>query len=331
MKKLAALALCLALLLPILNAMAQETDGYQYDATTLLEFNLRKEPDMSARKLKEVPKGKVVNVIEYGEEWCLAEYNGAEGYAKTKWLFKFHSHDPFTYTVPGYEKPYGMGTMKIAFNTKGMAGKTGNYSGNEMEPGDKVTVHYYNAEQDVATILVWRSYVELPAGAVEVEPFAEYQEAQPGDMICGYTTYTSMKYGFPYHVPRRGNMKRAMELLNGAVTKSGQTFSFNAYAAPYSGGNGYQLAYITGGAGKGYGGGSCQISILTYSAALGLPFRIGEHFTHTDEGNAYALQCCDATVGNSRDLTFTNLLPYDVRFEYVYRAGVATMMIYRDN
>ncbi|MBQ2699748.1 MAG: VanW family protein [Clostridia bacterium] len=334
MKRLLALILCLATFLPVLPVLAEETEKspYQYDATTLNQFYLRAEMDMNSKRVQKVPKGKVVNVIEYGEEWSLLEYKGKTGYGQSKWIFKFHSHDPFKYTIPHYERPYGIGTMKIEFNTKGMAGKTMNYGGNLLYPGDRLTVHYYDAEKDVATILVWRNYIELPAGAMDVEPFVDPVEAQPGDMVGGYTTYTSLKYGSHYAKNRRYNMKHAAELVNGAVVKAGEEFSFNSYAAPYSSGNGYRMSHITGGPGKGYGGGACQINVLTYSAALGMPFRIGEHHLHTDEGSVYALWWCDATIGNSRDMTFTNLLPYDVRFEYSYdEDGMATLLFYRDN
>ena len=333
MKKLIALLLCLATLMSMLPVLAEETaeDNYQYDAMTLKQFYLRPEKNTSSKQLKKVPKGSTVNVIEYDDEWCYVEYRGKEGYCKREYLFKFHSHDPFKYTVPGYEKPYGIGTMAIEFNTKGMAGKTNTYGGNELFPGDKLTVHYYNEETDVATILVWRTYIDLPAGAMtDIVPFTDYNEAQPGDMIAGYTTYTSMKYGMPYHKNRHYNINRAINFLNGVVLKAGEEFSYNSYVGPYTKANGYKKARITGASGVGIGGGTCQISILTYSTILGLPFRIGKHSTHTDEGSNYALWVCDATVGNSRDLTFTNLLPYDVRFECTWDAnGMANMMIYR--
>jgi len=101
---------------------------------------------------------------------------------------------------------------------------------------------------------------------------------------------------------------------------------------PYTKANGYKQARITGASGVGIGGGTCQISILTYSTILGLPFRLTTHYTHTDEGSDYALRVCDATVGNRRDLCFINLLPYDVRFETTWDAnGMANMLIYRAN
>ena len=332
MKKLLALLLCFAMLLPLVPVMAEQAeDEYPYDATTLKDYYLRTQPDDKARMAGKVPKGKVVNVIEYGEDWSLVQYRNRKGYIKTEYIFKFHSHDPFKYTVPGYEKPYGVGTMAIEFNTKGMAGRTMNYGGNELFPGDKLTVHYYDEERDVATILVWRTYIELPAGAMtDIQPFADYNEAQPGDRIAGYTTYTSMKYGMPYHKNRHYNIERAVNFINGVELKAGEEFSYNSYVGPYTKANGYKKARITGASGVGIGGGTCQISILTYSTFLGLPVRIGTHYTHTDEGSDYALRVCDATVGNSRDLTFTNLLPYDLRFECTWDAnGMANLFIYR--
>ena len=328
MKHLVALVLSLAILISLVPAWAE--GEYQYDAMTLRQIYLRKEADADSRKTQKVPKGANVNVVEFGEEWCLAEYKGVVGYAKREYLFKFHSHDPHKYGVPGYEKPYGLGTMNIEFNTKGMAGQKNSYSGNILKPGDLVTVHYYDEERDVATILVWRNYIELPAGAVvDIRPYVDHNSAQPGDLIAGYSSYNSQVYGYPLQKQRQHNLKTAVSLLNGAIVQPGEEYSFNSYAGPYEKEKGYVKGPIVGSTGVGYGGGSCQSAIVTYSGILGLPFRIHKHSLHTDEGACYALQVCDITVGNKYDFTCTNLLPYAVRFDYFYTDGNVTMMIYR--
>lgn len=305
---------------------------YQYEATTALKFNLRKEANDNGYRMYEVPKGSIVSVIELGEEWSLLEYKGRQGYAKNKWFFKLKSSDPYKYPIYEYDMPYGIGEMRIDFNTKNMAGKKNNYNGNDLLIGQKLTVHRYNPDTDVATILVWQSYIDLPAGAVKVTPFIPYDEAEPGDLIAGYTTYQSKTYGYPRAAARRFNISVVMGRLNGTVLQPGELFSYNTIAGPYTQAGGYEIANIMGSTGIGYGGGVCQISILTRSAILGLPVLIRDWSMHTDEGSIYTTQICDATVGTSRDFTFYNVLDYAIYMDYNHDGGdegVMNLFIYR--
>ncbi len=320
-----------AMAVTVSDPMLPDPEKYQYEAKTTIAFNLRKEPDEKSAKLVEVKKGANINIIEYGDEWCNVEYREKKGYAKTKWLFMLKTSDPYKYPILGYDVPYGIGEMLISYNTKGQAGKTSNYSGNELEPGTMLTVHRYNPDTDVATILVWKAYIDLPAGAVKVTQFVPYDEAQPGDIIAGYTTYQSKKYGFPYHYVRYDNIALAVSRLDGAVVQPGELFSFNTLAAPYSKANGYKKARIMGGEGLGFGGGVCQISVLTRSAVLGLPVLIRDWYMHTDEGTVYTTQICDATVGNSRDFSFYNMLDYPIYMNFFQAEdrGVMNLFIYR--
>lgn len=339
MKRLVSLGLVALFLLATLPAYAviirdeslADPDKYQYSAITTVRFNMRETPDEKGRRVADVPKTSTVNIIEYGDEWCLIEFKEKIGYAKTKWFFRFRSTDPFNYPIHEYEKPYGIGKMKASFNTKGMAGKTGNYGGNQLDPGQLLTVHTYDEDRDVATILVWKSLIELPAGAVEVTPFVPYEEAQPGDLIAGYTTYQSKTYGFPMPKVRQGNIALAMSLLTGAVIQSGELFSFNSYAGPYEKSTGYGIANITGSSGTGYGGGVCQVSILTRSSVLGIPVVFKDWYMHTEEGAVYTTQVCDATIGNSRDFSFYNALDYPIMMDYNHDGdpNVMNLFIYR--
>lgn len=339
MKRWVSMGLIFIMLIAALPAMAivirdpslPDPDKYQYTAVTTVKFNLRETADEKSRRIREVSKGTWLNVIEYGDEWCYVELKNKVGYAKTKWLFRFKSTDPHRYPIPGFDMPYGIGEMKTSFNTKGLAGNTGRYSGNQFDPGQRFTVHTYDEQRDVATILVWKSYVEMPAGSVKVTPFVPYDQAQPGDLIGGYTTYQSGTYGFPKHKVRQYNIARSIELLTGAIVQPGELFSFNSYAGPYSAKTGYKIAYILGDSGVGYGGGVCQISILTRSGILGLPMLIKDWYMHTEEGTVYTTQICDATVGNSRDFTFYNVLDYPILMDYNHDGdpNIMNLFIYR--
>ena len=340
MKRFLASVLAMALVMMYLPALAvtindpdlPDGEKYQYQASTTVTFNLREEADRDSKKIREIKKGSTVYVVEYGDEWCLIEQGNYQGYAQTSWLFMFKTTDPYKYPIHGYDAPYGMGEMLEPFHTKKLAGNSGNYSGNELAVGQKLAVHRYDSETDVATILVWKSYIDLPAGTVKVTKFVPYDEAKPGDMIAGYTTYMSSIYGRPYHFQRQHNIALVIKKLQGAEVKSGELFSFLSYAAPVTSANGYKYARVAGGDGFGYGGGICQISVLTRSAILALPVIVKAWYMHQDEGTVYTTQICDATVGTRRDFTFYNMLDYPISMEYSQDGGdpgVMNLFIYR--
>lgn len=344
MKKAISLVLMLMLLLGLpLSVQAEvyadytkklDSSLYMYEAQVLTNASMRREADTKSGKVKSLKRYDKVKVITYGDEWCEIEYKNRTGYYKTAYLFMFRSSDPYKYPIHGYDAPYGIGTLTQEFNTEGLIETRWSYHGNLLMPGQDVTVHAYNPQTDVATILVWRNYLELPAGAVkDIQPFVPYEDAQPGDLIAGYTSYQAHDYGFPYHKARQHNISLVISKLDGAVIQSQELFSYLGIAGRFTKGAGYREAYITGGDGRGIGGGVCQISILTRSAVLMLPFIQKDWSMHTYEGSPYTTQICDATVGNNRDFSFYNMLPYAIRFEYenTTDVGVMNLRIYRDN
>ncbi len=316
MKRLMAIYLAAALffVLPFSIAFSDE-EGYQYLCRADAEFSLRQTPGNDGRKIGKVPKGDYLTVLEYGQEWSKVAYEGETGYAKSQWLYMFKSTDPYLYPVPNYEAPYGLGVMLEEVKTKGKA-KISGYEAIVLQKGQTVTVQRYNEETGVATVLIWRSFVDLPADALEVTPFVPYETAELGDVIGGYTTFMPRDYGAPYSDNRRYNLLKAMELINCAVVYPGDLFSFNDLAGGFVKDGEYKVAKIVGGEGVGHGGGVCQISVLIFSAALMLPFKIESWGMHTANGLSYTLRECDATVSSTRDMSFYNLLDYAVELQF---------------
>ena len=320
------LAAILLFLLPCSLSVADETEC-QYEAKADIDFSMRDKPDNQSRKLSKVKAGKYVMVLEYGDEWSKIMYEGEVGYARSKWLYKFRSMDPYLYKVPNYEAPYGLGIMQADVNTKGKS-RISSYKSIQLEKGQTVTVHRYDADTDVATVLIWRTYIDLEPGAVAVTPFVPYEDAEAGDIIAGYTTYMPRDYGEPYSDNRRYNLVRATERINYAVLYPGTLFSFNELAGGYGKEGEYMRAKIVGGSGVAAGGGVCQISVLVFSMALMLPFKIESWGMHTAKGLSYCLRECDATVSTSQDLTFCNMLDYAVEFRFVHNESQTAYTVY---
>ena len=102
---------------------------------------------------------------------------------------------------------------------------------------------------------------------------------------------------------RLNNIQLAVNKLNGATVKPGETFSFNNYIGPRTKETGYQEAIIFDGHGnktKGYGGGICQISSTLYNAVLASGLEVVERHEHSHEV-PYIEAGKDATVSYGAD------------------------------
>ena len=102
---------------------------------------------------------------------------------------------------------------------------------------------------------------------------------------------------------RLNNIQLAVNKLNGATIKPGETFSFNNYIGPRTSEAGYQEAIIFDGHGnktKGYGGGICQISSTLYNAVLNAGLEVIERHEHSHEV-PYIEAGKDATVSYGAD------------------------------
>lgn len=157
-------------------------------------------------------------------------------------------------------------------------------------------------------------------------PFADWETAEPGDIIGGFTTFYGDQQGQGKAAAREHNISEGVKHIDGVAVEREETFSFNALCAPYRHSNGYELAPNVSTDGFGYGGGVCQVTTTLYNAALTLPLQIEEWALHSKQGAVYVPQFFDAAVGSYSDFTFVNLLPYGVQIHASAQNGVLTVL-----
>ena len=293
-----------------------DTDEIAYVANTTAVFNIRETPSDDGRRLFEMKKGKRINVLAYGDDWCKVQTrNGAyTGYCKTKFLYHFHSCDPFKYDIPWYNGYKSTGYIYFTEPVH-ITDHKDTYGGQDMQVGDVVTVQK-RTDGDYDFILR-RDWITLSEYVGEYHAFVPWNQAKEGDIIGGYTMHFGLLQGGAFKKARRHNIALAISHMDGTITKSGERYSFLTNIGPVTTGQGYKTAGITGGDGIGIGGGVCHTSSVTYSAALSVPFYIYEREPHTADGTAYTLLEFDATVGGYSDMIYYNTLPYDIK-EHAY-------------
>ena len=79
----------------------------------------------------------------------------------------------------------------------------------------------------------------------------------------------------------------------------------------------------------GYGGGVCQVCSTIYNIVLRVPMVIEDMNWHSQGGVSYLPAGFDATVSDTKDMVFRNILPYDVRIEFESLDGVMTAFMFR--
>lgn len=314
------LMVCCIIIVPYV-ALAEEgaNDGTPcYTAITKKEFHLREEPE-SNRRVAKVKRGAAIDVLEFGEDWCLCSYKGDVGYAMTRWLMGYVSLDPYEYTKPFFDKCVG---FVIAKNPMRITG--GNFPGLVINAGDRIAVY-----GDSLECPVWRGTTVLNKYLCEYVPFIEYSAAEPGDIIAGFTTYYNNRTGYPLHRERQHNIELACKLLNHAVVMPDERFSFNGVCGPYRMKTGYQVAPNISKEGTGVGGGVCQVTTTLFNALLEIPIQITDWSVHQESGVRYAKIDFDAAVGNSGDFCFVNTLPYPIEITVDAQNGALTVLIQR--
>jgi vancomycin resistance protein YoaR len=114
---------------------------------------------------------------------------------------------------------------------------------------------------------------------------------------------------------QRNNARLAAERLEGAVIRSGETFSFNRRVGPWTPDRGYVTALVSydGELVTDWGGGVCQTSTTLYNAALLAGLQVVERHRHTFAPK-YVPPGRDAAVAQREiDLKLKNLYPWPVR------------------
>ena len=202
-----------------------DTDEILYIARAATAFNVRSEPSDDGKRIRQISKGGYIRILGYGDDWCKVQTTDGKytGYAKTKWVFHFHSVDPFLYDVPGYNtiKPTGYVIMKDAVH---ITDRQNLYKGQNLQPGDYLCVKL-TADENY-DIVLRRDWITIDGETAEYHPFVPWQEAKAGDIIGGFTVYYGLNQGGPYYIYRRRNINLAMSLMNGTIIRSGGRYSF---------------------------------------------------------------------------------------------------------
>ena len=317
MKRRLCALLCAILMMPCLAGAESEP---AYEAKAYRDFHIRKEPE-SAYQVAEVKVDAKVTVYEYGEEWCYINYKSYWGWCRTGWLWAFHSLDAGKYPTPGHVKAVGAVMLTEETWIEG-----GDFAGVAVQPGAFVCV----SGVELSYLLpVWRGEGSFPVYDGDFCPFAAWEEAQPGEMIAGFTTFYNEKTGGSLADNRAFNIQLACSRVQGLVLEPGEQFSFNAVCGPYTQRNGYLMAPNISNDGKGYGGGVCQLTTTLYNAVLGLPLQVDAWGAHRRQGVDYIPVSLDAAVGSYQDFAFTNTLPYPILLWTEAQGGALTALIYR--
>lgn len=319
MKRLLLLLMIFVLACPLAHA---ETTA-QYKALTNVDFGLRKKPEESSYRYLTIPEKSKVKILEWGEEWCLIEYQGQAGYAKTKWLYHVQSLDALHYPLPNMVHNI---TGYVVFN-QNLLLSGGGFNGLNTVPGQIACV---DAEQQPGfySIPIWRNQKIVTGDLVTYHPFTDWREASSGDIIGGFTTFYGEQQGKGKAENREHNILLACERINDTLIEIDASFSFNELCAPYKKYGGYKIAPNVSQDGEGYGGGVCQVTTTLYNAVLTLPLQITDWAIHRYNGVSYVPQFFDAAVGTYSDFVFTNTLPYAIKIKAIPQNGMLTVLIY---
>lgn len=292
----------------------------QYEAYVFKDTLMRATP--KGKRVETLKKGTKIYVMEWGKDWCKVQWQKQNGYAETKKLVRFRSLDATKYPVPGRTVNAGIVTMETNTTIKG-----GKFNGMKATPGTVVCVT--EAGDTQYRLAVWRGSGAIGRERGAYQPFVSWEEAQPGDLIGGFTTFYNKQLARTRAKEREHNITLACKRLNGSQVQAGKSFSFNQKCGRYTQGNKYQLAPNISATGLGYGGGVCQVSTTLYNAVLGLPLQVDSVRVHRDSGVAYVPQWFDSAVSAYSNLIFTNSLPYPIRIWAQPQGGALTVLIYR--
>lgn len=311
----------LLVLLMLMPLFAAAEDAVQYDAILSRDTYLVEEP--GGRSIIQLPDREQVEVLSLGEEWSRIVYDREVGYCKTGYLYHFVSRDPFSYPVPDRQRVTGFASFNVATEIK-----AGKFNGLTAQPGQVFCV--MPGEEEYYRVPIWRDAAQVHQAEVTYYPFADWQSADSGDVIGGFTTFFGEQQGKGKAAEREHNIVLGCERIHETVIRPDGYFSFNKLCAPYSQNNGYRYAPNISQTGFGYGGGVCQLTTTLYNAVLTLPLQVDEWAMHRYTGIQYAPQFFDAAVGSYSDFIFKNTLPYAIRILATPQNGILTVLILRD-
>jgi len=146
-----------------------------------------------------------------------------------------------------------------------------------------------------------------------------------GTLLASFSTY----YGSS-SAPRRSNVEKAANLINGKLLAPGEVFSYNDTVGPRTPRLGWRNAptYQDGQVVPGPGGGICQVSTTLYNAVLRADLKIVERQGHSMPVR-YVPAGCDATVNyGSIDFRFENSTPGPLYVAAIANGGKLTFNLF---
>ena len=293
-----------------------DSDEMRYIALTLKKISIYKEPTADSKRLGEIKKGKRMRVLAFGDDWCkIRTWDGQiTGYVKSKYVFHYHTMDPFKWKLPFYDsyRPTGYIIVTKPIHVTDLRNL---YKGQNLQPGDVITVQL--RDDGDYNMLVRRCWTTVPKEYGEYHEFTNWAEAKKGDIIGGGTLFYGLTQGHGSWKNRVYNIKKAMGLMDGVIIGVGKKYSYLKNLGPVTAKNGWKKGGIihigNNSGGVGTGGGICHTSSLTYFSVISIPVFIYEREPHLDEGALYMPVEFDATVGAWSDFVFYNILPYDIK------------------
>ena len=321
-------ALFAALLLLALPALAeQETEEAAFTGVIGKKMNVQRWATEDSAVLGVIEAGTTVDVFNKGRTWTRIAFGDAEGYVLTKYVELVQRKNPFDGPMPGTSTHVAVGRVlqdtsflpeDYQYAVRVTAG-----SGLSIEEIKDGRAYFpYRREPD---------NVSVSTEKLKLYDFVPWDEAQPGDLLYAFTTFYTTSLNKEGNAGRLYNIALASERLTGIRVKAGESFSFNAVCGPYTKENGYRSAPILSGeSAMGYGGGVCQVCSTIYNIVLRVPAVIEDMHWHSQGGVSYLPAGFDATVSDSKDMVFRNVLPYDVRIEFESQDGVMTAFLFRD-
>ena len=320
----------LAALLGILTMAfaGAEIDVEEAAYTGLIGSNMRvhargrQDSGMIGRVLKDTR----VDVYQKGRSWTRIAYEGGAGYVNTKYVELVQRKDPYDGPMPGVSSHVALAraAQTFTFRPEGyrypITVREGALLSIEQVRDGKAWFPYRREEERVGVSLT----------QLELQDFVPWQKAKPGDLLYAFTTFYSTSTQKEGNTGRMYNIALASDRLTHLIVPAGESFSFNAVCAPYTKENGYRAAPILDGeSSMGYGGGVCQVCSTIYNIVLRLPTVVEDMNWHSQGGVSYLPAGFDATVSNTKDMVFRNILPYAVRLEFESLDGVMTALLYR--
>lgn len=289
------------------------------------------EPNELADRVRYINIYEQVVVGEISGDWSFVRYNGMHyGYVRTDYLFKWDRIDPYAGPIPGLTV---WPNLAFVNHTTTIRDLNTNEELFVINPGAAITV----GEKDEFgryPLPIDRTIGYVMEDEVcYVMPVADWETAQPGDLIATMSTYFGVGKTTLQIQGRNWNIHLSSDFISGTVLQPGEKYNMNQTIAPYQKATGYKSAPIMSDeATEGYGGGTCQVNTTFYVCTIQIPLLVTHRRVHAEVGMSYIPKGFDAAVGGGAiNLMMENTLPYAIRYQFMNSDGVLTCCIFRES